>query len=186
MNETLKTILNRRSIRSFADQQIEHSDLQAVIEAAKYAPSGGGTQPWFFSVIQRKELIEELSSASKEVAKNHEVSFLRELANKTEFNTFYNAPTVIVISGVEKNVWSSADCAAAAQNILLAAESLGLGGCWVNFGLFVFGSEKGVHYKELLNVPEGFKPFYSVALGYKKGDAPAAAPRKEQTISYIK
>jgi nitroreductase len=186
MNETLQAIQNRRSIRSFTEQQIESSDLQAVLGAAQYAPSGGGAQPWFFSVVQSKELIEELSSASKEIAKNHEVEYLKELANKKEFNTFYSAPTVIVISGVEKHVWSAADCAAASQNILLAAESLGLGACWVNFGLFVFDSEKGAHYKQLLKIPDGYKPLYSVALGYRKGNAPVAASRKEGTIIYIK
>jgi|GEM_PF-3541020 len=64
MNETSQTIRSRRSIRSFAEQQIEFSDLQAVLEAAQYAPSGGGAQP-LFSVIQNEDLIEELSSASK-------------------------------------------------------------------------------------------------------------------------
>ena len=185
MNEILKTIRNRRSTRSFTEQQIESSNLEVILEAAKYAPTGGGAQPWFFSVIQNKELIEELSSASKEVAKNHAVEQIRARANIKEFNTFYSAPAVIVISGVEQHPWSAADCAAAAQNILLAAESLGLGACWVNFGLFVFGSEKGEHYKKMLNLPEGYKPFYSVALGYRKGDAPVAAPRKEGTVSYV-
>lgn len=185
MNETLQTIRNRRSIRSFSEDQIELGDLEAILEAAKYAPSGGGAQPWFFSVVQRKALIEELSSASKEIAKTHAVEQIRARANTKEFNTFYGAPTVIVISGVEQHPWSAADCAAAAQNMLLAAESLGLGACWVNFGLFVFGSDKGEHFKKLLNVPEGYKPFYSVALGHRKGDAPKAAARKENTVSYV-
>lgn len=185
MNETLQTIKNRRSIRSFTEQQIEHNDLQTIIEAAKYAPSGGGTQPWHFSIIQKKELIEALSVASIEAAKSHEAEYIRELANRRGFHAFYGAPTLIVVSGVEKNVWSAADCAAATQNILLSAESLGLGACWVNFGLFVFGSENSEQYKRLLKVPDGYKPLYSVALGYRKGNAPAAAPRKEGTTSYV-
>ena len=102
MNETLQTIKNRRSIRSFTEQQIEHNDLQTIIEAAKYAPSGGGTQPWHFSIIQKKELIEALSVASIEAAKSHEAEYIRELANRKGFHAFYGAPTLIVVSGVEK------------------------------------------------------------------------------------
>lgn len=184
MNEILKAIKSRRSVRNFSDKQIPDNELQAVLEAAQYAPTAG-SQPWQFIVVQKEELINELSNASKEVAKNYEVEFIRAMANKQEYNTFYNAPTVILVCG-DKTPWAPADCAAATQNILLAAESLGLAACWINFGLFAFSSESGSKYNELLCVPEGYKPFYSVALGYRKGEVPAAAPRKKNAVTYIK
>jgi nitroreductase len=184
MNEILKVIKTRRSVRSFSDKQIKDNELQTVLEAAQYAPTAGA-QSWQFIVVQKEELINELSNASKEIAKNSEVEFIRELANNQDFNAFYNAPTVILVCG-EESPWVPADCAAATQNILLAAESLGLAACWINFGLFVFGSESGSKYKTLLSVPEGYNPLYSVALGYRKGELPAAAPRKKNVVTYIK
>jgi nitroreductase len=72
MNETLKTIKSRRSVRSFKEQQIRDTELQVVLEAAQYAPNAGA-QTWQFVAVQNKELINELSNASKEAAKNHEV-----------------------------------------------------------------------------------------------------------------
>lgn len=184
MNEILETIKSRRSVRSFSDKQIKDNELQTVLEAAQYAPTAGA-QSWQFIVVQKEELISELSNASKEIAKKHEVEFIRGLANNQEFNAFYNAPTVIIVCG-DENPWASADCAAATQNILLAAESLGLAACWINFGLFVFDSESGSKYKTLLSVQEGYKPLYSVALGYRKGELPAAAPRKKNVVTYVR
>ncbi|MCC5466903.1 nitroreductase family protein [Pelosinus baikalensis] len=185
MNEILKIIKSRRSIRSFTEQQIKEEDLQAILEAGQYAPNGIGNQPWHFIVVQNKELLEALSSASKQVAKNHELGFFRNLANTKEFNAFYGAPTVVIVAGDEQTQCSLADCAAATQNMLLAAEALGLGACWINFGLFIFDGEESAHYKQLLKVPEGFRPFYSVALGYRKGEVPKAAQRKEQVVIFI-
>ena len=184
MNDVLKTIERRRSVRSFSDNQIKDNELQAVMEAAQYAPNAG-SQSWQFIVIQKEELINDLSNASKEIAKNNEVEFIRELANNQDFNAFYNAPTVILVCG-DESPWMPADCAAATQNILLAAESLGLAACWIYFGLIVFGSESGSRYKTILGVKEGYKPLYSVALGYRKGEIPTAAPRKKDVVTYIK
>lgn len=107
------------------------------------------------------------------------------MANSQDYNAFYNAPTVILVCG-DDGPWTPADCAAATQNILLAAESLGLAACWINFGLFVFDSESRSKYNELLGIPEGYKPLYSVALGYRKGEVPAAAPRKKNVTTCIK
>ncbi|MDF2500225.1 MAG: nitroreductase [Anaerosporomusa subterranea] len=184
MNDILKAIKSRRSVRSFSDKQITDNELQAVLEAAQYAPTAG-SQPWQFIAIQKEELINELSNASKEVVKNHEVEFIRKMANNKDFHAFYNAPTVILVCG-DESLWTPADCAAATQNILLAAESLGLAACWINFGLFVFSSESGSKYNKLLGIPEGYSPLYSVALGYRRGAVPAAAPRKKNVVTCIK
>lgn len=91
----------------------------------------------------------------------------------------------MIISGEEQTPCSPADCAAATQNMLLAAESLGMGACWINFGLFVFDGEESKDFMQLLKIPAGFRPFYSVALGYRKGEVPKAAPRKENAVTFL-
>lgn len=185
MNETLQVIKNRRSVRSYTEEQITDRELEAVLEAARYAPSPGGSQPWHFSVIQDRELIRALSEDSKEVARKREVEFLRALGNNPEYHAFHGAPTVIVVSGDESQPFAAAACAAATQNMLLAAEALGLGACWVNFGLLVFEGEKEEHYRKILGIPQGYRPLYSVALGYRRGERPTAAPRKAGAVSYV-
>ena len=118
VNETLKIIKQRRSIRSFKDEQIKEEELQAVLEAGLYAPNAGG-QAWHFTVIQKKELLDRLNTAAKEVAKQHDFEHLKELGNNEKFNCLYGAPTLVIISGNEQApIPLDADCAAQSLTIL--------------------------------------------------------------------
>jgi hypothetical protein len=141
-NETLKIIQQRRSIRSYKDEPIREEELQAVVEAGLYAPNAGG-QAWHFTVIQNKKLLDRLNLAAKEAAKQMDMQHLRELGNNEEFNCLYGAPVLIIVSGDEQvPIPLEADCAAATQNMLLAAESLGLGTCWIFLSYWRFTHPK--------------------------------------------
>lgn len=76
MNKVLEVIKSRRSIRTFRDGQVKDHELAAILEAAQYAPNAG-SQSWQFIALQKKELIDEISAAAKEAAKNHVIPFLR-------------------------------------------------------------------------------------------------------------
>jgi nitroreductase len=185
-NETLKTIRNRRSIRSFKSEQIKEEELQAILEAGLYAPSAKNQQAWHFTVIQCKEMLTTLNQETKAMSSQIENEYIRQALSNEKMNIFYGAPTVIIVSGAEEAIVIEADCAAANQNMLLAAEALGLGSCWINFLTFLFNGPKGEQYKKELGIPEGYKPFYSAALGYKKVDVLNAPPRKPNLVNYIK
>lgn len=185
-NETLRTIKQRRSIRSFKDKQIKDEELQAILEAGLYAPYAWD-QAWHFTVIQNKELLDRLNLASKEVAKQMGAEHFRKLGNNEKFHCLYNAPAMIIVSGNEKApVPLEADCAAATQNLLLAAESIGLGACWIFFVMLAFNSPQGHEFRKELKIPEGYKPYYSVVFGYKKAAAVNVPDRKPGLITYIK
>lgn len=186
MNETIRTIKNRRSIRKFKSEQIDEKVLQVIIEAGLYAPSGHNQQPWNFAVVQNKEIIEELNVESKKIIKAFPDDKVQKMMNNEKFNIFYNAPTVIIISGKDNAMTPREDCGAATQNMLLAAESLNIGGCWIGFVTFLFRSQKGEEYKKKLNIPEGYSPYYAIALGYKDSNPRNALARKENTVQYIK
>lgn len=183
MNEVLAAIKSRRSIRTFRDGQLKDHELAAILEAAQYAPNAG-SQSWQFIALQQKALIDEISAAAKEAAKNHPVPFLRELAANPDYHAFYGAPTVVLVCS-DDSPWAPYDCAAATQNILLAAESLGVASCWIYFCLLAFEGEKGPHLRELLGIRQEYTPLCSVALGNRGGSVPAPAPRKADTITYI-
>ncbi|HYE82295.1 MAG TPA: nitroreductase family protein [Clostridia bacterium] len=186
VNETLKTIKQRRSIRSFKYEQIKEEELQAVLEAGLYAPNAGD-QAWHFTVIQNKGLLERLNIAAKEAAKQTGIEGLESIADNEEYNCLYGAPTLIIVSGSEQAFVSlEADCSAAIENMLLAAESVGLGSCWIYFTIFAFSSIQGPELRKELKIPEGYKPYYSVALGYKKDAAANAPDRKPGLITYIR
>ncbi|MFZ5969346.1 MAG: nitroreductase family protein [Bacillota bacterium] len=184
MNSVLETIKNRRSIRAYKPEQLQDSELEKIMEAATFAPSGHNQQPWHFTVIQNKALIDALSRKSKDYAAKSDVEWIAKLGKNENLHIFYNAPTVVIVSGKEDAISTTADCCAAIQNMLLAAESLNIGSCWIGLANFFFASGEQI---DGLNFKEGYKPVYAVSLGYKASSIQPAAPkRKENVVSYIK
>lgn len=187
MNEALKVIRERRTTRKFKTEQIKNEELKEIIDAGLYAPSAHNQQSWNFTVVQNGEVIQELNDETKNVAKNIPDEMIRKMANNEKFNIFYGAPTIIIVSGKEENMMPEVDCAAATQNMLLAAESLDIGTCWNGFITLLFNNEEASKkYVEKLQIPEGFKPYYAVALGYKEVRMNNAPARRENTVQYIK
>lgn len=186
MNQTLESIRNRRSIRAFLPEQIKEEELKEIIEAAVYAPSATNKQPWHFTVIQKKELIDRLSEDFKELARKSDNDYVKRVGDNERYHVFHNAPTVILVSGDETNHYAAVDCAAALENMLIAAESMNIGTCWVGFIAYLLNSEEGKHYLKELGIPEGYKQIHSVAIGYKKVNITKAPERKANSVNYIK
>jgi nitroreductase len=116
-----------------------------------------------------------------------DMEHLRQLGNNEQFNCLYGAPTLIIVSGNEQAPMPlDADCAAATQNLLLAAESIGLGSCWIFFVLLAFYSPQGPELRKALKIPQGYKPYDSAALGYKKESVVNVSDRKPNLITYIR
>lgn len=186
VNETLKIIKQRRSVRCFKDEQINDEELQAVLEAGMYAPNAGN-QAWHFTVIQNNELLNRLNVAAKEAAKQLDLHGLREIASDESYNCFYGAPTVVIVSSDEQfPIPLEADCAAAMQNMLLAAESIGLGSCWTYFVMFALNSPQGSELRKELKIPVGYRPYYAALLGYKNTTVVTAPDRKPNLITYFR
>ncbi len=182
-NEVLKAIRDRRSTRSYKAEQISEEELQTLLEAAIQAPSASNLQPWHFTVIQDKELIDYISDKSKEAMLKSGIDYAVNIA-KSELSIFYHAPTVIIVSGQEQDRSALVDCSAAIENMLIAAESIGLGTVWVGLSRFFFAIEADV---QKLSLPEGYKPFYAVAIGYKSNAGKVMPPKQNRdVISYIR
>ena len=186
MNETLKIMRERRSTRGFQSEQIKDDELQDILGAGIYAPSASNQQPWYFTVVQNKDLIDRLSDSFKELARKSDSDYLKKVGNNENFHVFYNSPTVIFISGDKQNSSAAVDCAAALENMLIAAESLKIGSCWVGFIAFLLNNEEGKGFMKELGIPEGYREIHSVALGYKKVNSTNAPARKENIVNYIK
>jgi nitroreductase len=93
---------------------------------------------------------------------------------------------VVIISGEGDYPYTPSDCAAAAENILIAAESLNIGSCWIASIQPLFASEKGKGYLKELGIPDNYKPVCSIALGYKANSNPSTPQRDKNVINYIK
>lgn len=186
MNETLKSILQRRSIRTFKPDQIKDSDLQTIIEAGQYAPSARNEQAWHFTVVQKKELLEKINNILKTTFLNSGDSALVERAKADNFSPFYHAPTLIIVSADEKAIAPEPDASLALGNLFFAAHSLGIGSVWIHSLRSLFVTEEGKALNKELGIPEGYKIYGSGAFGYDAGQAPSAAPRKAGTVTILK
>lgn len=186
MNKVINTILNRRSIRVFTEEKIDQEIIEEIVKAGTYAPSSLNNQPWHFTVISNTEILDKLNFETKEMAKSFDNEKVKAMGNNEKFNVFYNAPVAVIVSGEEADMMSEVDCAAATENMLIAAESLGLGSCWIGLVTLLFKSEKGEQYRKELGIKDGYKPYFAIVLGHKKIQNANAPKRKEGTVTYIK
>jgi nitroreductase len=147
--DTMTAILTRRSIRKFLDKIIPDDAIETILKAAMYAPSAGNQQPWEFVVIEDRDTLSKITEVHP-----HSKMLLE-------------APVAILICGnlsrVKHEGFWVQDCSAAAQNLLLAAHSLGLGSVWL--GVYPRG-DRVEGMKKLLELPENVWPLAIIALGY--------------------
>lgn len=175
MNDTLTTIRNRRSIRSYKKDQIKDEELNQILEAAVYAPSGMNKQAWKFTALQNPELLKKLSALMKTAL---------DMPKEKEYN-FYKAPTLIIVSYDKNGTTGRSDCAAALENIFLSAASLGIGSCWINQLNHCCDDNEIRALLTDIKVPENYTVWGCAAIGYPE-QIPAAPERLKGTIDIIK
>ncbi|MDR1695537.1 MAG: nitroreductase family protein [Endomicrobium sp.] len=188
MNEVLKIIHERRSVRDFKPDQIKEDDLKAILEAGRQAPSAWNRQPWYFTVVQKKSLLDKMVDSAKGALQKNPSEQIKSMPwlIAPNFHYFFNAPTVIFISGQNSVENASGDCAVALMNMYYAAQSLGLQACVVVTALSALSTESGPGFMKDLEIPEGYTPMYTLVVGYTSKPIPMAAPRKEDFVNFIK
>ena len=169
MNETLQTLKNRRSVRSYLPEQIKDEELQQILEAGIYAPTGMGAQSPIIVVVQDKETIAYLSKLNAAVM-------------GSTSDPFYGAPTVVVVLADRSRGTCVEDGSLVIGNMLNAAASLGVGSCWIHRAKEVFDTPEGTALLEKWGIQGDYVGVGNCILGYAKGEIPAAKPRKENYI----
>ena len=190
MSELRETILHRRAIRRFEKKQIDETVLQQILEAGLYAPSAGGRQSVLFVVCQDREVNEQLGKikrANSNPKMATETSYVsREqpsIADDPNLkNAFYDAPTVITMFAPKNFLFSAEDCACAAENMMLMADSLGVGSCYIGQGWMAFADPYGQEILRRWNIRTDYYAVMQLLLGYREGPAPHGKPRKEGRI----
>lgn len=170
MNEVLKVLKERRSIRRYQSKQISDAELDAILEAGTFAPSGLGKQSAVMVVIQDKETISALSRINAEIQGNPKA------------DPFYGAPTVVAVLADSASYNWLKDGSLVMGNLMNAAASLGVGSCWINRCGETFEREDGKAYLEKWGLGETYKGVGYCILGYAEGEVPAPKPRKENYI----
>ncbi|MEL7565032.1 MAG: nitroreductase [Dehalobacterium sp.] len=186
MNETLSSILTRRSIRQYKQEQIKDEEVHMILEVGKFAPSAMNQQSWHFTVVQNKDMLKRINETAKAAFLKSGNNNFVERAKAENFSPFHNAPTFIIVCGDEKAIAPQNDGSLALGNMFLAAHSLGIGSCWIHAMNFLFSTEEGKALKKELGIPEGYVSVGAGAFGYKAAEAPSPSPRKDGTVNFIK
>ncbi|MCQ2298929.1 MAG: nitroreductase family protein [Bacteroidales bacterium] len=166
-NPIIKSLCERRSVKSYKPEQIADEQLDTILEAATYAPTGRNAMSPVMVVVQDAELlakIEKLNAVAIGDPGSH---------------PFYGAPTVVVVFGnPEYSHWME-DASLVAGNLLNAAHAVGVGGCWIHRARPVFETPEGKAMMRAWGVPENFIGVANCILGYQDAPAKPRVARKE-------
>ena len=174
MNEIIKAMKERRSIRKFKSDMVSKKDIDEIIEAGLYAANGMGRQAVITVAVTDKKLRDKIAEDNRKIG-----------GWDKGFDPFYGAPVILIVLA-EKD-WRNRvyDGSLVIGNMMLAAHSLGLGSIWIHRAKEEFETDE---YKKLLKdigVEGEWEGIGHCAIGYIDGDIPKAAPRKENRVFFI-
>lgn len=188
----METIMHRRSIRRFAKKQVDETALQQILQAGLYAPSAGGRQGVIFAVSQDQETNERLGRIKRANSSPHMASAGSYVSKEqpsiaddpTLTNAFYDAPTVITLFAPKNFLFSDEDCALAAENMMLAADTWGVGSCYIGQGWTAFADPYGQEILRRWGIRTDYYAVMQLLLGYpREGDRhPEPKKRKDGRI----
>ena len=176
-NETIQSILSRRSYKVFDDRPIDDEALETIVTAGLYAPTGMNRQPWHFTVIRSKEMLEKVGAARRALPLPPGIP--SEVAAKMP-DPMRNAPVLIIVSGKDEGL-SFQDCLLATDNMFIAAASLGIMSGWDHATVVQLFEENPDLKKEL--IPEGYKVYSAAFYGYPGPEVKDRGERKG-TVDY--
>ena len=178
-NPVLSSIMARRSIRKYLDKPVEHEKLEVIVKCGINAPSGMNAQPWIVRVVEDQKLIADVTEIYKQENAN-------QVKRDKDFkNMFRNAPNLICVC-TPANGGGELDAGLLGENIILAAQSMGLGTCCLGGPVrFLLSNEKCKFFLDRLDIPADYKLNYIIAIGYPD-EQPDAKPRDASKVKYIK
>ncbi len=194
MNEIMANIKSRRSRRAFIDRPVSEETIEDILEAARYAPSALNKQPWEFIIISNKETILRLSGIIRGITRKiagflpllsvvraelrdpRVVAAIKKTFSGGGDTVFYGAPLLILIAAHEKaGRYAAKDCSFAAQNMMLYANSIGIGSCFIGRADMLAMSKQG---RELLGLPSRRRIHAALVFGYASAASDAPAPQR--------
>lgn len=179
-NDVFETIYQRRAVRRYADKTVDRAVVDQIVNAGRMAPSALNRQPYRMIIADDQKDIAAFAAAIQDIVKA-----LMSLAHgvdlpKSEDPVFYKAPVVIFLAGPEKDEWAGIDIGMCAQNMMLAAKSIGLDSCPVGFASFVTKTRM----VSRLPLAAGEKVYLAVIVGYGE-ETPDFHGRKNDNVQYL-
>ena len=194
---TFENIITRRSTRKYLDKEVSQELLEKIIETGRYAPSGGNSQSNHFLVIQNKQIIDHLVKMVERAFSQMEITenMYRSLQNSINLSKkggyvfCYNAPVLIIVANKKDYGNNQADCALALENMMLEANELDLGSCYINQLKWLNEDKKILSYLQSLGMNEDERVYGSLIVGYPDTNdgkpLRKALPRKGNEVTWL-
>ena len=177
VDPVIETIMSRRSIRKYKPKAVEREKMQTIVECGINAPNGMNKQSWEVRVVDNPEFINGLTEIFKKENP--------KAAERPGFqNMFNNAPTVAFIAYDPRYDMSQIDCGLLGANMILTAQSMGIGSCCLGGPVRFMKSPAAAGYLKKLDFSDGYELLYAIAFGYPD-EAPAAKPRDTSKVKFI-
>ena len=170
----LEQLLHRRSIRSYKAELPERSLIEQITEAGTYAACGKNLQSGIIVAVTNKELRDRISAMNNKIWGGEE-----------GFDPFYGAPAILIVLAKKDSPHKIYDGSLIMGNMMLAADALGLGTCWIHRAREVFETEEGKQILRDLGITEEYEGIGNLALGYPVGAHPNPRPRKENYVYIV-
>lgn len=182
MNKTIEDIISRRSVKKYTDQEVPVELIEQVVKAGMYAPSGMNKQSAKIIAVTNKELRDRLSRINLDIIMGRNLT-----TSSGHTDPFYGAPVVLVVlarKDVGTNIY---DGSLVMENMMIAANSLGLGSCWIHRAKETFETEEGKQILTELGIEDEYVGVGNCILGYAAPDAlKPQVPRKEDFVVWAK
>ena len=174
MNDIIKAMEERRSIRKFKPDMPDKKDIEQIIEAGLYAANGKGEQAAAIIAVTQKELRDQISKLNCKIGGWDE-----------RFDPFYGAPAILIVLGRKDWPTHVYDGSLVMGNMMLAAHSLGLGSIWIHRAQEEFETQEYGLLIRKLGLEGDWEGIGHCAIGYIDGEVPKAAPRKENRVFWV-
>lgn len=174
MNEVIKAMKERRSIRKFKAEMPPKADLEQIVEAGLYAANGRGKQAVITIAVTDKELLDKLSAVNNEIMGGPEGN-----------DPFYGAPAILIVLANKEVPTAPYDGSLVMGNLMLAAHSLGLGSIWIHRAKEEFEMPEYQKLLKDLGIEGEWEGIGHCAVGYIDGENPAAAPRNDGRVFWV-
>ena len=174
MNEVIKAMKERRSIRKFKAEMPPKADLEQIVEAGLYAANCRGKQAVITIAVTDKELRDKLSAVNNEIMGGPEGN-----------DPFYGAPAILIVLANKEVPTAPYDGSLVMGNLMLAAHSLGLGSIWIHRAKEEFEMPEYQKLLKDLGIEGEWEGIGHCAVGYIDGENPAAAPRNDGRVFWV-
>lgn len=176
-NPVIETIMARRSIRKYKPEAVEREKMQTILDCGIHAPNGMNKQSWEVRVVDNQDFIDGMT----EIFKKENPKAAERPGFKNMFN---NAPTVAFIAYDPNYDMSQIDCGLLGANMILTAQSMGIGSCCLGGAVRFMKSPVAADYLKQLGFSDGYELLYAIAFGYPD-ETPAAKPRDASKVKFI-